>query len=388
MLTINVIVEGDAKRINGTINGQPYNIAYSDEMMDQLNVFKDEYETLETGDEYYAWVEKVEAVIKAADEIDQTEELSEYLKRDNKTGRFYLIADGKAGKAPLPARLAERIQESLDKGISPDPIAKAWVRFANRNPHFNAHKADYFARYITARIVDNDRVDRLIEEEGYTWDAAIEASIYNDVAITQEGLLVTKKYARLLTEGWKIDEETNEAVKVGLYPVKKTVDQFSGEVTEEVQMPEYAEELTFEPPVMGRSGDAFYCGDTKDHIIKVGEVHKLESWDRVDTNDNSCCVRGLHVGGMKYVQSYKSLNCQLLECFVDPADIGAIMIDAQSDGAIRVKEYFIYGAGELRNKGLYHSSKYAAKKDAEWQEELKAAIEKTNAMATELEALA
>lgn len=37
------------------------------------------------------------------------------------------------------------------------------------------------------------------------------------------------------------------------------------------------------------------------------------------------------------------------------------------DGALREKEYFIYGAVEGRTKGIYHSSKYAAIKDTEWE---------------------
>jgi len=85
--------------------------------------------------------------------------------------------------------------------------------------------------------------------------------------------------------------------------------------------------------------------------------------------------------GLQYVQSYKSLNCQLLDCFVDPADIGAIcgMDDfMDSDGAIRVKEYYIYKAAVGRTKGIYHSSKYAEMKDEEWLAYKKETIEKAN----------
>ena len=50
--------------------------------------------------------------------------------------------------------------------------------------------------------------------------------------------------------------------------------------------------------MMGTGGDAFYCeganGFTNPgHFIKVGCTHRLSSWDEVNTNDNSTCVKGL-----------------------------------------------------------------------------------------------
>ena len=388
MLTVNVISQEGEKRISGSINGSVFNVEHSDAVLAQLLDFQREYEDIEDIDAFEAWVEKVNEYIKSVDAIDSVEEVTDYMKYDRKTGKYYLKAKGMVGETPMPKKLVDIIVESADKGISPDPIVKAWVRFVNRNPYFSAKKADLFIQYITATIVDYDEVSRLKDEEGYTHEKAVAKATYQDVSITQEGLIVTKKYAYLLTKGWEIDPETNEPKLVDLYKKTKTVDKFSGEVQTEIEYPEFAEDLTFEPPVQGRSGDSFLCGDVDDHIIKVGEIHKLDSWDKVNTNDDQCCVKGLHVGGMQYVQSYKSLNCQLLECFVDPAEIGAIMVSSQSDGAIRVREYFVYGAGELRNKGLYHSSRYAAKKDAEWAEEVAEAIEKMDEMRESLSELA
>lgn len=86
--------------------------------------------------------------------------------------------------------------------------------------------------------------------------------------------------------------------------------------------------------------------------------------------------------GIRYVSSYKAFNNQLLECFVDPAEIGAF-VDGD-DYAIRVKSYFVYGATIGKNKGLYHSSTYAAMKDAEWEEYKKEAVENSNKLFKEL----
>lgn len=270
--------------------------------------------------------------------------------------------------------------ESVEKDIDPTPIVKAWVRFL-RNRNFTNYKAAKFADYITSLIVDMEEVNRLMEEEGYSKDSAVERATYNDVAITQEGLLVTKKYARLLTEGWEIDQETNKAVKKSLY--KKEDDKINmqtGVITKGKDiLPEFTEELFFEPPLMGTGGDAFLSGDDEGHMIAVGKKHTLKEWSMVNTNDDTSCVKGLHVGGWNYVSCYKSLNCQLLECFVDPMEIGAICdVREGSDGAIRVREYFVFGAVEGRTKGIYHSSKYAAMKDAEWDEFKKEAVENAN----------
>jgi hypothetical protein len=54
---------------------------------------------------------------------------------------------------------------------------------------------------------------------------------------------------------------------------------------------------------------------------------------------------------------------------------------------MRVKEYFIYGAVEGRTKGIYHSSKYASKKDEEWEEMKKAAIEQSNKLVEEVNSI-
>jgi len=383
MLTINVTSFEGNKRINGTLNGETYNVSFNADTYESLKDYQKDLETIDNIEDYEAWVEDVNKFLAGLDEGDVVTTACSDLMKDEKTGKYHVKVGTKVSKIPVPQPIVDVILESVDKEIDPTPIVKAWIRFL-RNPNFYAGKAEMFADYITALIVDDEEVKRLVEEEGYTYEKAIARATYNDVAITQEGLIVAKKYARLLTKGWVIDPETNEAVLKDLYDKKVTVDQWSGEVTEEIELPEYNEELTFEPPIMGRSGDAFYCIDPsievedvkQDHIIKVGKVIGLDSWNKVDTADNFFGRPGLHVGGLRYVSSYKALNNQLLECFVDPAEIGAF-VDGE-DYAMRVREYFIYGATKGRNKGIYHSSKYAAMKDAEWAEYKKEAIENAN----------
>lgn len=386
MLIYNVTGSANAeKRITGILNGNKFNVDFSEDLVSDLKDAQTLYDSLEDVDGYEAWVKKVEDRLANANATDTITDACKDLSLDTKTGNYYVKVGNKVSKHPVPTPIVDVILESVEKEIDPTPIVKAWIRFL-RNPNFTSEKAQLFAQYITAIIVDTEEVTRLMEEEGFTFEKARDRATYNDVAITNEGLIVAKKYARLLTEHWEIDSETNEAKKVPSFKTTKSVDKFSGEVTEETEMPEFAEALTFEPPVMGRSGDKFFCGDVKDHIIRVGQVHELEDWSQVNTNDHTSCVKGLHVGGLQYVASYSGLNCQLLDCFVDPADIGAICDLGRfegSDGAIRVKAYYIYGATNGRTKGIYHSSKYAEMRDEAWEAYKKEAVEAANKVQAE-----
>lgn len=380
MLTSNIIINDGTKVIAGSLNGEKFNVTFTEELATGLKEFQDSFEDVETQEAYAEWTEGVKLLLAAKDTEDIITTACADLAKDPKTGYYFMKVEGKVSKKAVPESLVAVILESIEKDIDPTPIVKAWTRFL-RNPNFSAKKAEIFAKYITTTIVDQDEVDRLVEEEGLKREMAVIRATYNDVAITQEGLLVTKKYAQLLTKGWTIDSETNKPVKKDLFPkAPDTIDQITGEVTVgKTQFPEFAEELTFLPPMQGTSGDEFTCGTVLGHSIKVGQRHTLPEWSMVNCNDDRSCVKGLHVGGWNYVASYKGLNCQLLDCFVDPMEIGAICDVYQgSDGAIRVREYFVFGAVEGKTKGIYHSSKYAAKKDKEWAAFKLEAIENAN----------
>ncbi len=384
MLTLNVIQDGDDKVITGSVNGERFNLNFNDDIYKELLVHKEDLIKAETIEEYNVWVEAVKATLNTSTEDIITTACPDLVKSEK--GMYHIKVGTVVSKKEVPQLLVNVILESVEKGISPDPIIKAWIRFL-RNPNFSSAKAANFAAYITATIVDTEERDRLMNDEGFVFDKAVLRATYNDVAISQEGLVVGKKYARLLTKGWEIDPETNKAVKKTLgYIAKDTIDGHTGEITKGgVKDDVFNEDLSFEPPMMGTGGDKFLCGQQAGHIIKVGQKHTLESWKMVNTNDNTSCVAGLHIGGWQYVQNYKHTNTQLLECFVDPAEIGAICDIGWGDGAMRVREYFIFGATEGRNKGIYHSSKYAALKDSDWEDYKKEAVEKSNELLAKLQ---
>ena len=178
--------------------------------------------------------------------------------------------------------------------------------------------------------------------------------------ITNEGLL----------NGYKVSTEILDKYNVETGEIepryKRTFNPDTGEIDSD-GLPENVEDRLFQPSVMGRGGDAFYCegpngyGGTPQHFIKVGCTHRLASWDQVNTNDTRSCVKGLHVGGLKYISWYSG---EIHNVFIDPMHIGAVPDD--EDGAIRCLQYFVHSSLAGVNGSMYHSSSYAAQTDEEW----------------------
>ena len=119
---------------------------------------------------------------------------------------------------------------------------------------------------------------------------------------------------------------------------------------------------------MGTSGDPFFCeGDNgynkPNHFIKVGCTHRLPDWSYVNTNDRQSCVKGLHFGGLEYINC---ISGEIHNIFVDPMHIGAVPDD--ETGAARCLQYFVHSSLAGVNGSIYHSSTYAAKTDEQWAE--------------------
>jgi hypothetical protein len=138
--------------------------------------------------------------------------------------------------------------------------------------------------------------------------------------------------------------------------------------------PEFLEQRVFEPAMQHASGDAFYSGEYQGHIIRVGQPVFLDNWNKVNCNDSASCVKGLHVGGLRYIRNYQNDNTITLNVFVDPAHIGGI--DHEGTGALRVLKFFPHSALEGVTQNLYHSSSYAKYTDAEYDDLFNEAVAK------------
>ena len=279
------------------------------------------------------------------------------------TKEFFLKQGDKVSVVPMPSALVDRIYESIDAGIDYSPLIKMWTRWL-RNPVLMEKKgtdfSNRFFNFVNMKYVHPKMKADLMEEHGLTEEVAEKRATMYQMKITKEGLLNGYKVSKEVLHSY--DTETGEEVD----RYKRTFNPNTGEIDSE-GIPDTVEERLFEPSMMGDRGDAFHCeginGTGLGHFIRVGCVHYLDSWDQVNTDDNQSCVKGLHVGGLKYIAWYSG---EIHNVFIDPMHIGAVPDDV--DGAIRCKQYFVHSSLSGVNGSIYHSSTYAAKTDEEWKE--------------------
>jgi len=221
-----------------------------------------------------------------------------------------------------------------------------------------------FFNYINLKYVHPVLKKELIEEKGLSEEVAERRATMYQMKITKEGLLNGYKVSTEIMTKFK-EGEDGEVNEVPRY--KRTFNVDTGEI-ESDGLPEHVEDRLFEPAIMGSSGDAFFCEGTNGyakpcHFIKVGCTHRLPGWDHVNTNDRRSCVKGLHFGGLEYIDG---IGGEIHNIFVDPMHIGAVPDD--ETGAARCLQYFVHSSLAGVNGSIYHSSTYAAKTDEEWSE--------------------
>lgn len=289
----------------------------------------------------------------------------DYIVQDHLTKQYFLTyGDDRISDIPMPESLVERILASIDKNIDFMPIIKLWTRFL-RNPHLKKKGKDFaerFAEFVNMKYVHPEN-KQIFLDKGIADDVATELATVYQIKVTNEGLLNGYKVSCEILHSY--DAETGEQVD----RYKRTFNVDTGKI-ESDGLPEFVEDRLFEPAVMGSGGDAFYCGDNKGHFIKVGQTHRLESWDQVNINDDRSCVPGLHVGGLYYINGYGG---EIHNIFVDPMHIGAI--PNSTDGAIRCLQYFVHSSLAGVNGSMYHSSTYAELTDQQWEEMRKDILE-------------
>jgi len=375
MITVNQI----GNSITGSINGKPYGVNFSQEKYDQLVALQKQSMEVDTMEEFNSIVDQfVAATTQSFDETVATVHPNIHVNQT--TGKFYLKEGDKVSKFPMPQSFVDRILKSVDKNIDVTPLIKLWTRIL-RNPNLTAKKAKRLTNYVAKTYVDQELVAELVKE-GVSKEVAVERATSYQVSVTQEGLLVTYKVSREIKHRYEFDENGNKVV-VPRYTPNKTIDDITGVVTVEENLPQYVEDRIFEPAVVGQSHDAFFCGDKLGHVIRVGQRHFLEKWDQVNTNDDQSCVKGLHVGNLDYIRGYQNSGTETHNIFVDPMYVGAVTDDGS--GALRVKEYFVFSSFAGVNKSIYHSSKYAAVTDAAYAQMRIEAIEASNKLKAEVD---
>jgi len=359
-----IIVNRTGESITGSINMIPFGIRYSEAKYNQLVELRIQAEQIETVAELKELIAQAEVLTKE-DLKGAIEHACPFIFVDEEKGKFYLkMSNGKASSRPLPTEIAERIITSVEKKIDPLPLIKSCIRFM-RCPVYSDVKFIRFGKYIGYEYLNQQFRDELIKK-GLSSEVATERATVPQTPITQEGLIDTYKVSEELFE--KFDAATGEK-KPRYTPLH---DEDTGEVVD-AGLPKEVEDRVFYPAVMGlTNGDAFMCENIMNgtkklgHLIRVGHVHYLESEDQVNCDDNNSCLPGLHVGNLDYIRTYQTGKRVTHNCFIDPMDIRAITNGG--DGALRVLRYFVHSSKVGDNRGIYHSSRYAAYTDERWDQ--------------------
>jgi hypothetical protein len=345
---------------------------FSKESYDALGKLEADFDKVKTPAEAEIVMKKaIELTSNPIESVIESE--CPHLKIDVKTKKFYLFHNNVLSSIPLPGELVERILDSQDKEIDYMPLIRMWVRFL-RNPNLNKKgKGEAFAskffKFVNLKYVHPEVKANLIKD-GFSEDVAKERATMYQMKITKEGLLNGYKVSAEHTVKYEADENGKPIQKPRYL---ETFDINTGKITGE-GLPDTVEERIFIPAIQGFNGDPFSCEgangfDGLGHFIKVGCTHALDSWDQVNIDDDSSCVKGLHFGGLYYI---KGISGHIHNIFVDPMHVGAIPDD--NTGAARCKQYFVHSSLAGVNGSIYHSSSYAKLTDSEWNKMLAEAV--------------
>ena len=358
MIHVNV-VDG---QITGSYGDTPFSVTYDKDLYDAMLAVATAANEATDMETYKVLISEF-STLTDEDYTAVIQDKCEFIYINPATGEFFLKHGEIISTVPMPKALVDRIYESMDMDIDFMPLVKMWTRWL-RNPILAKKDGTTFStkffNFVNMKYVHPTLKNELMEEHGLSEEVADKRATMYQMKITNEGLLNGYKVSTEVMH--KYDTETGEQVD----RYKRTFNPNTGEIDSE-GLPEHVEDRLFKPAMMGDSGDAFHCEGTTGtglgHFIKVGCSHRLPSWDCVDTDDNRSCVKGLHVGGLKYIAWYSG---EIHNVFIDPMHIGAVPDDV--DGAIRCLQYFVHSSLSGVNGSIYHSSTYAKKTDDEWAE--------------------
>lgn len=354
--------------ITGTVNGKPFNVPRTDETIEYL--ITAQTEPLDPAN-VLEYLKSTRNLVIAGS--------NPYLSFNPVTKNYYLELEGKRSSHPIPAKLVKFIEESYDKDIDFMPVIKAWARLLT-NPRYNDEMGRLFSVYLDTEYVDKKEVDKIVKEEELEYSIAKKMATYQDIAITQEGLLATYKVADLVTWQYEmvLDEKTNTFNKQRnqkYMPIPDKLDPVTGEVLEKggFEKPDHLEDYQFTPAIW-KNGHKFFSGDRLGYVYEVGKMQYLPKEAPRNLN-NTSGGGGLYSGGLKYIENYRGNDNRVLTCFVNPADI----LSFQSEGhALRTDALFPNNVWDetIPLKGAYHSSDYGKLSEARIEALVKEAIEK------------
>ena len=222
MITVNVIDD----KICGSYGDTPFAVQYTEDTYADMMELVDESASVQNMDAYNSLMAKF-AALCVVDYTKTVESKCPYIHVNKNTGEFFLKSEGVVSSIPMPQALVDRIFESIDKGISFEPLVKMWTRWL-RNPILREKGgidfSNRFFNFVNMKYVHPKMKQDLIEQHGLTEEVAERRATMYQMKITREGLLNGYKVSSEILH--KYDTETGE--KVDRY--KRTFNPDTGEI--------------------------------------------------------------------------------------------------------------------------------------------------------------
>lgn len=351
-----------------------FSCEYSKEMLDQLKTLHDEFEAATTFNDQKEVAERVKNLMTVSKEEAFSEAFAN-LWLNTKTGKYHFRHGNVISKVEIPSLMVERMKEANDKGYGIEPLNKFFTNLLrseaiqylggnlyNMQKHINL-VCDYVCQtYVDPRLY-NDAI-----EAGYSDEKAGELATTYETPISTHGLILGKKVVNPMysvkEKMWILDEDGNK--KLVDRQRTSTIDEETGSVFTEEYPNSFNEDWLFAPAIYS-NGEKFQTGDDKNiYYYRVGKISTLPSWGSVNCNSNAQCVKGFHLGGHAYINSWESSHNVTLNCLVHPMMIGAI---SNSEHVMRCLEFYPVSINtrEENNRQIYFESDYLKSTDAQWE---------------------
>ncbi len=364
-----ILINTDKKEyISGTYGKEKFSIPYDAETYDKLKEIAAESKKVKNLEELQPLLDTVASLV----EVDLTKSVTSGIggiKFVPASGKYHIEVGTGYSDVHIPDKIMDTMLDNMERDIENTPLINLCRRFLF-NPKPTQKRFDMLANYITQTFTDKEEVKRIMEDQGVTREVAEKFATYKDMQVTEEGYLKTSKVVEELTMKYtvKLDDSGKPVldeigkpviIQVPRWKTAYKVNEETGEVTEEQEKPNYLEERRFTPAIY-KGGDKFFSGDELGYKYVVGELARLESWDQVSMIDEQAHEKGLHTGGLSYIENWLREGRELLDVFVCPSQIGKFVNNGC--GEMTCKEMFVHGAATIEGttQGLYHSSSYAA----------------------------
>lgn len=367
-----IIVNTDLRSfISGVCSGTNFSIPFTKDKLDKLKELETQSKNLTSYEEF----KDVVAQFKEELKVDYKSTLSDKLDSVSyvpETGQYHLTLGKGYSAVYIPEKLMNLIIDNDSRGVENTPIINMCRRFL-ANPKPTQERFNMLANYVTQTWLDYNAMEELMDSQGLSEEVATKFCTYSDIQITQEGYLKLSKVVDII-KGLEPEEPAQKLQRdsKGRF-IKPTSEQKA-----------YMESMEFEP-CMYKNGDKFYSGGVLGYKYEIGKLAALPGWEFTSLIDEAYHHKGLHGGGLRYIERYMYNNTQILEVFGCPSQIAKFT--EQGIGEITFKEFFIYGATTIDGnmRGLYHTSTYAKIQSEQIQKDMNELVKAKEEIASKLD---